>query len=171
MVGLLLLTTPSIGQADVNQAGLRMGFNLTHLQGDFGVGLHVISPTISEAQLAFKLGANLHWFDQTFDATASWKPYGSVQLGFRTGHQMPDLNIYLYTEGGLTAILPNESFSSKNFNMGGYGLIGCEFSPNFMVDYFFEAGSMGSGARAEALPERVSYAHGFVMSVGIRHRL
>lgn len=148
-----------------------LGYNLNNFHHDFGFGVNLTTPYFFDNRVAVRFSVNLSYFEgvPTDKTEYDWMPYTLYKLGLiGVGAMVNDL-ARLYGEGGFIYIVPNNRFSEKNV-LGGYGHFGFEFFMNHdsPICYFIELGSVGTGARAEKLPESPIYVNGFATSVGLR---
>jgi hypothetical protein len=135
-----------------------VGFQLSHYQNDFGVGIHLTSPYIIQ-QMAFRLRGNVQFVGQT------WLPYGNIQLSFINRFPILKNKIYVYGEGGGGIIIANSSASHDRFYGSGFGMFGVEFTPLPFMGYYFEMGGMGTAARTTS---GNSYSNGFILNTAMR---
>lgn len=169
---LLLSLIVSITSFSQEKNGFRLGINVNQFQRDFGLGIHVNSPYFIKQKTAIRLGVNVQWLqhvDRNNEST--WTPYGNAQLGIRTRHFIVENKIFIYGEGGVCLLLPNQKFSSTSALVGGYGLFGFEFLMTDRMSFILELGGMGTGARADLVTQKPIYSNGFVTSAGFRFNL
>ena len=172
----ILIFAVSIGISFLSQAQeknlnkrITGGFQLSHYQKDFGIGLNLTSPRFIHEVLAVRLKGNLMWnehLDNNIEST--WSEYSNVSLGITALAGKVGENVKVYGEGGVIYIMPSSNFSTESYDLGGYGLFGFEFyfHPNF--SYYIELGGMGTGAKADKVPGEPIYSNGFTTSVGFR---
>ena len=169
---LLLSLIVSLTGFSQQKNGVRLGLNVNQFQRDFGLGIHVNSPYFIKQKMAIRLGANLQWLQHVDrNGEETWTPYGNVQLGIRTRHFIVENKIFIYGEGGVCLLLPNQKFSSTSALVGGYGLFGFEFLMTERMSFILELGGMGTGSRADLVPHKPIHSNGFVTSAGFRFNL
>ncbi len=164
----LILTLPSFAQVTPINKGTSFGFHLNQYQNDYGLGINVTSPYFAGDRLAVRLRGSVMNYQHIEGQTTTWTPYSNFTLGFVSEAGTINDRIRLYGEGGIVGIMPNEKFSSENFNLGGYGLFGFEFYMHNAHAYFIEIGGMGSGSKADKLPFKPIYSNGLMINVGYR---
>ena len=163
----ILITTLSLNaQSDNNSIGF--GFNAGQTQNDFGIGIDIISPYMANSTIAIKIGANLKWLQHETGSHTTWSPYQNVQIGIRSRNFIVDNKIFIYGEGGGILLLPNTTFSSEDYILGGYALFGFEFRTTSKIGFFVELGGVGTGARADKVVHKPIYSNGFLTNVGFR---
>lgn len=157
-----------LGVKSQESNGFRIAYNLTEIQGDFGYGLQMETPSFLHHYLTLKLRANQLFLDYDLGGKNTWSPFWHFGLGVSSNPVSVSQAVSLYGEGGAMLSLPNSDFSSSSSELGGYGLFGFNFnfSPNFC--YFMEAGAIGSGARAEKSDNQRMYSNGFLINVGFK---
>ncbi len=155
-------------QAQVSPNKLEIGLNVNQFQNDFGIGVHLISPYFLKSKVAVRAGANFQWFEYFNGTETTWSPYQNIQIGLRGRSEVIEDKIFMYGEGGVLAILPNNEFSNNDTEFGGYGVFGFEFRPITKFAYFIEIGAVGTGAKANKIITSPIYSNGFLMSVGLR---
>lgn len=164
------LITTTLSAQEKN--GVQLGVNINQFQKDFGLGIHVNSPYFFQGRNAIRIGANVQWLEHIgTDNEYTWSPYSNLQLGIRTRHYIIENKIFIYGEGGVTLLLPNNKFSSKNAIEGGYGLFGFELIMNHKMSYIIEIGGMGTGARADKVINNPIYSNGLMIGAGFRMHL
>lgn len=138
-------------------------------QNDFGIGLHITSPYFVNQKMAVRIKGNLIW-NEHLDSSAekSWSSYSNLSLGFVQSVAEINNFVRLYGEGGAIFLFPSSKFSSESIQMGGYGLFGFEFFIDQHVNYFLEAGGVGTGAKADKVVGKPIYSNGFLINVGVR---
>lgn len=138
-------------------------------QKDFGIGLNITSPYFANEKMAIRLKGNLIWNEHiNSNSETTWSPYSNLSLGFVQSVGEINNFVRIYGEGGAIMLFPSTQFSSKSIQFGGYGLFGFEFFFDKHVNYFFEAGGVGTGARADKIVEKPIYSNGFLINVGVR---
>lgn len=155
------------------QTGLNKNFGfggqVGQHQNDFGIGLNVTSPYFANNKTAIRLKGNLVWNehpDRNFEAT--WTSYSNLSLGFvQVVGEIQDF-VRVYGESGAIFLFPSTEFSSESIQFGGYGQFGFEFFFDKHMNYFLEAGGVGTGARADKIAGKPIYSNGFVINVGVR---
>lgn len=155
------------------QEGLNKNFGIGGQVGqhqkDFGIGLNLTSPYFANNKTAIRLKGNLVWNEHLNSSSeTTWSSYSNFSLGFV--QVVGEINNFLriYGESGAIFLLPSNKFSSKSIQFGGYGLFGFEFFFDKHLNYFFEAGGVGTGARADKIAGKPIYSNGFLINVGIR---
>jgi len=154
-----------------SKKNFEVGFNLNQIQQDYGFGVHVISPSFAKDILSVKLQANRSWLQHLKEKETVWTAYHQFQLGLRSKSEIIENKVFIYGEGGLSVIIPNKSFGSESFILGGYGLFGFEFLPTSVFAYFIELGGIGTGAVAHNLENKPIFSNGFITQVGFRIKL
>ena len=149
---------------------LSVGYALSSLSNDFGMGARVTSPFVAWESIAFRVQGGIHWKEGFRPGTvqSTWEQYGDVRLGvLGVSGRVGDF-ARVYGEGGAVLLIPSAELDD-GINFGGYGIFGFEFlgQSGSPVSYFFEAGGIGTGARASELLGNPLYANGFVMQAGI----
>lgn len=138
-------------------------------QKDFGIGLNITSPYFVNQKMAFRLKGNLIWNEHlNGNSEITWSSYSNVSLGFVQSVAEISNFVRLYGEGGAILLFPSDEFSSKPVQFGAYGLFGFEFFIDEHVNYFFEAGGVGTGAKADKVVGKPIYSNGFLINVGVR---
>lgn len=138
-------------------------------QNDFGIGLHMTSPYFASGKMAVRLRGNLVWNEHPDrQGEATWTPYSNVSLGFVQSVGEINNFVRIYGEAGAIWLFPSTEFSSQTIQFGGYGLFGFEFFFDKHMNYFFEAGGVGTGAKADKIAGKPIYSNGFLINVGIR---
>ncbi len=163
--------TFKVDEPDTDHAdseNLQIGFNISQVHRDFGLGLRFVSPYFMMKMVAFKVGANLQWFEKNDGTETVLKAYQNFQVGMRSRSHIVSHGVSVYGEGGVFVVLPNNDFSSQSIVVGGYGLFGFEFRmvPGFA--YFIELGGVGTGATADKVAGKPIYSNGFLTNVGLR---
>jgi hypothetical protein len=148
--------------------GFGLGYQLVQYQEDFGFGINAVSPYFANNRVGVRVKANLMYNQNVIDGLSDWTPYANVSLGVIGVAGKVSERIRLYGEGGFIALLPSDSFSSTNFEFGGYGLFGFEFFFNKGGNYFIEIGGIGTGATADKVATQPIYSNGLTISTGIR---
>jgi len=171
-IGILIATTLLALQMQA-QEGLNKNFGIGGQVGqhqrDFGIGLHITSPYFANQKMAVRLKGNLIWNEHLNSySETTWTSYSNLSLGFVQSVAEINNFIRLYGEGGAILLFPSSEFSSKSIQFGGYGLFGFEFFIDKHVNYFFEAGGVGTGAKADKIVGKPIYSNGFLINVGVR---
>lgn len=148
--------------------GLGLGFQINQFQKDFGLGLSFTSPYFGYDRIAVRLRGNLMYNENIQNLNTTWTPYANISLGLIGVGGMIGDHVRLYGEGGVIGLLPSADFSSKKFEIGGYGLFGFEFFMNKSINYFIELGGVGTGAKADKIAFKPIYSNGFLIDVGFR---
>ncbi|HAD96799.1 MAG TPA: hypothetical protein DCG19_05290 [Cryomorphaceae bacterium] len=147
---------------------LALGFELTQIQRDFGVGMNLASPYFLYDNVAIRVRGNMMFYEHIDEGEFTWTPYSNFTIGLvGSGVTIADA-IRLYGEGGLIGLIPSSTFSSEDISLGGYGLFGFEFYFCETANYFIEIGGAGTSATADKLPARPIYSNGFMINVGFR---
>ena len=158
------------GQEMPLDQGVGFGFQLNQYQKDFGAGVNVTSPYFANRRVAVRLRGNLLFHEYPLDGSTTWTPYANGSLGF-IGVVGYVGNIRLYSEGGLIGLFPSDKFASDHSTFGGYGLFGFEFFFRRNGNYFLEIGGVGTGARADKLPDKPIFSNGLIIGTGFRFYL
>lgn len=138
-------------------------------QKDFGIGLHITSPYFANQKMAVRLKGNLIWNEHLdSNAETSWSSYSNLSLGFVQSVAEINNFVRLYGEAGTILLFPSSKFSSESLQLGGYGVFGFEFFIDEHINYFFEAGGVGTGAKADKIVGKPIYSNGFLTNVGVR---
>ncbi len=165
---IVLLALQSQAQESFNK-NFGIGGQVGQIQHDFGIGLNVTTPYFANNKTAVRLKGNLVWNEHLNSNTeTTWSPYSNFSLGFVQA--VGELNnfVRIYGEGGAIFLFPSTEFSTKSIQFGGYGLFGFEFFFDEHMNYFFEAGGVGTGAKADKIAENPIYSNGFLINVGVR---
>ncbi|MCW5900531.1 MAG: hypothetical protein KIT10_14800 [Flavobacteriales bacterium] len=164
----VLLASPTQAQDGVRN-GFGIGGQVGQHQKDFGIGLHLTSPYFAHKKTAVRLRGNVLWNEHLNGASeTTWSSYSNLSLGFvQTVGELGD-RMRVYGEGGAIYLFPSEEFSTRSVVFGGYGLFGFEFFLDEHMNYFIEAGGVGTGARADEIPGKPIYSNGFLINVGVR---
>lgn len=144
------------------------GYQLSQLQADFGQGVQIVSPSFLKDAVILKLNASQRFLDYNYEGRNKWSDFYTFSAGLANRPAMISDKIGLYGGGGVMMILPNKEFSSVKQEWAGYGLFGFNFYFDPGFSYFIEAGSVGSGARAEESDNERIYANGFFFQVGFK---
>jgi hypothetical protein len=168
----LLLTCLCYGQDDSLPDGMSVGFSVSEIQNDFGVGLDLATPYFLADRIGFRARGNLRWLEHIGDdLETTWTPYAQFSLGVvAVAREFSDV-MRLYAEGGVIGIVPNEEFSNESFELGGYGLFGFEFFIVRNLNYYMEVGGVGTSARANEQVGNPIYSNGLSISGGFRVQL
>jgi hypothetical protein len=154
---------------DPVRTGPGLGFHVHQIKDDFGIGISATSPLFLKNILGIRARVNLAWHEHASLYNTYWTPYPQASIGVVGIGGMAGPRIRLYGEGGFIALFPADDFSSTSFYPGGYGHFGFEFFMNPVVNYFIELGGVGTGAIADAQPQRPVFANGFSAIVGFRY--
>ncbi len=172
VIGFVVFTLISLGvyaQNNELNKNFGLGFQLVQYQNDFGLGFNMTSPYFLYNRLAAVAKGNLMWNEHIDNsAETTWSNYSNVSLGIKVFSGNVGQHIRLYGEGGVLIIQPSSSFSSKNSELGGYGLFGFEFFMNEHGNYFIEIGGIGTGAVADKIALKPFYSNGLLLSTGFR---
>lgn len=163
-----LLVLQVQAQEDLNKH-FGIGGQVGQHQKDFGIGLNVTTPYFANKRMAVRLKGNLVWNEHlNSNSEAIWSSYSNISLGFV--QVVGEINnfVRIYGEGGAIFLFPSNEFSTKSIQFGGYGLFGFEFFFDKHLNYFFEAGGVGTGAKADKIIGKPIYSNGFLINVGIR---
>lgn len=154
-------------------AGWTLGTEVLGLPGEFGVGLHVLTPGLFGENFRLKIGGSNQWLRGRLPGqeAQSRVGYTSFRLGVHISFPFGAKGLTGYSEGGVLETFPESRLSGRSFVLGGYGVFGLEFRMSRASASFVEFGGIGSGARAERLVGRPSYSRGFVVAAGVRFRL
>lgn len=170
-ITMILLALQIQAQEALNK-NFGIGGQVGQHQNDFGIGLNMTSPYFATGKMAVRLKGNLIWNEHiNSNSETTWASYSNLSLGFV--QSVGEINNFLriYGEGGVIWLLPSDEFSSKSIQLGGYGLFGFEFFFDKHFNYFFEAGGVGTGAKADKIVGNPIYSNGFLINVGIRTQL
>lgn len=169
---LILITFNSIAYAQEQEVplnnGIGIGFNVTQIQKDFGLGLNVVSPYFFQKKMAIRVRGNFMFNENNPDSLVRWTPYSNFSVGLIGVGGMISQRIRLYGEGGAICLIPSKELSNNDFVMGGYGVLGFEFFVSKGFNYYLEIGGVGTGARAEKIINKPIYSNGFLIGTGIR---
>lgn len=102
------------------------------------------------------------------NSETTWSSYSNASLGFVQSVGEIKNFLRVYGEGGAIFLFPSDKFSSKSIQFGGYGLFGFEFFFDQHLNYFLEAGGVGTGAKADKISGKPIYSNGFIINVGVR---
>lgn len=165
---MILLALQVQAQESLNKA-FGIGGQVGQHQKDFGIGLNMTSPYFANGKMAVRLKGNLIWNEHpNGNSEATWTSYSNFSLGFVQSVGEINNFVRIYGEGGAILLFPSSEFSSKTIQFGGYGLFGFEFFLDKHVNYFIEAGGVGTGAKADKIEGNPIYSNGFLINVGIR---
>lgn len=163
-----LLVSPAQAQDGLNTC-FGIGGQVGQHQQDFGIGLNLTSPYFANKKMAVRLRGNVLWNEHLNGASeATWSSYSNLSLGFVQSVGEMGNFMRVYGECGAIYLFPSEEFSSRSIVFGGYGLFGFEFFFDEHMNYFIEAGGVGTGARADEIPGKPIYSNGFLINVGVR---
>lgn len=167
IITLLVILTAQLSFAQ-EKSGFRMAYNLSNVQGDFGQGVQLESPSFLHNSVTMKIRATQMYLNYDLSSLNKWSPYWNLGLGLANNPVQISSAVNLYGEGGVMYLLPNSDFSSSNGELAGYGVFGFNFNfaPSFC--YFMEAGGIGSSAKAEKSDNQRIYSNGFIMQVGLK---
>lgn len=166
--GIVLLALQLQAQESLNK-NFGIGAQVGQLQNDFGIGLNLTTPYFANQKMAVRIKGNLMWNEHLNSSSeTTWTSYSNASLGIV--QSVGEINNFLrvYGEGGAIFLFPSDEFSSKSIQFGGYGLFGFEFFFDPHVNYFLEAGGVGTGAKADKIPGKPIYSNGFIINVGVR---
>ncbi len=166
IVFLGISSTNAIAQVADNKLGI--GFRISQVQNDFGIGLDLISPYFANAKVAVRVGGSFQWLEHVRGTETTWTPYQNGQVGVRGRQFVIDDKVFVYGEGGFIIIFPNDEFSAESTEFGGYGLFGFEFKPHDKFGFYLEVGGVGTGAVADKIVNRPIYSNGFLTNAGFR---
>lgn len=156
-------------QAQSLNKNFGIGGQVGQHQNDFGIGLNVTTPYFANKKMAVRLKGNLVWNEHlNSNSETTWSSYSNLSLGFVQSVGEINNFVRIYGEGGAILLFPSSEFSSKSIQFGGYGLFGFEFFFNKHLNYFFEAGGVGTGAKADKIVGNPIYSNGFLINVGVR---
>lgn len=161
------LTASTYGQDIYEHTGMGYGFQLNQYQKDFGAGLNITSPFFAHKKVAVRLRGNLLFHEHLKNQSSTWTPYANASLGFlgKVGYVG---KVRLYGEGGFLSLFPSDDFSTETTHFGGYGVFGFEFFFNKSGNYFIEIGGVGTGAKADKMPENPIFSNGLIIGTGFR---
>jgi hypothetical protein len=148
----------------------RLGFQVTQLQGDFGLGLNLAIPLPGKLP-ALRLAGTNHWLEApTEAATTEWLAYQTLRLGVSGDGWPVGEQIQVYVEGGTLLIFPDEQMSGQQVLAGGYGIFGFEFFTGKAraSSLFLEMGGTTAGNRAKRRPNIPAFGSGLLLSSGFR---
>jgi len=158
------------GQDTSLDQGVGFGFQLNQYQKDFGAGLNITSPYFANDRVAVRLRGNVLFHEHLVNEGTTWTPYANGSLGF-IGVVGYVGDIRLYGEGGVIGLFPSDKFASDGSKFGGYGLFGFEFFFRKNGNYFVEIGGVGTGARADKVPNKPIFSNGLIIGTGFRFHL
>jgi hypothetical protein len=172
-IGLAATAGAADTPAEIPGAGWTFGPEVLGLPGEFGVGLHFLTPGLFGENFRLKIGGSNQWLRGRLPGqdAQSRLGYTSIRLGIHISFPFGAKGLSGYSEGGVVETFPESRLSGRSFVLGGYGVFGLEFRMSRASASFVEFGGMGSGARAERLVGRPSYSRGFVVAAGLRFRL
>lgn len=155
------------------QEGLNKNFGIGGQVGqhqkDFGIGLNLTSPYFANQKMAVRLKGNLVWNEHlNSNSEMTWSSYSNISLGLVQSVGEINNFVRVYGEAGAIYLFPSSEFSTKSIQFGGYGLFGFEFFFNKHMNYFLEAGGIGTGAKADKIAGKPIYSNGLLFNVGIR---
>ena len=149
--------------------GIGIGYQLTLIQNDFGLGLNVTSPTFMNDVFAVRVRVAMSGLDHVDEDSVETRtnyPTLSVSVaGF--SNEVAD-NIRCYGEGGGMLLFPSDKFSSKSTVFGIFGVFGFEFFITESICYVIELGATVNRAIADKVPGAPIYANGFMVGTGLR---
>lgn len=167
-ITMLLMTLQIQAQESLNKK-FGIGGQVGQYQREFGIGLNMTTPYFANEKMAIRLKGNLIWNEHLGNnSEITWSPYSNMSLGFVQSVGEINNFVRIYGEGGAIWLFPSSKFSSKSIQFGGYGLFGFEFFFDKHLNYFLEAGGVGTGARADKIVGNPIYSNGFLINVGIR---
>ncbi len=166
----LLVYASAYTQESGPASSFSAGLQIANYQKDFGIGINLTSPYFAGDYLAIRLRSNMMWFEHIDqNSKFTWTTYSNHSLGLASVAGRINDNLRLYGEGGIILLLPSNTFSSEDIEIGGYGLFGFEFHFATNDNYYIELGSVGTGASADKVPGEPIYSNGFAINVGYRH--
>ncbi len=138
-------------------------------QNDFSIGLNLTSPYFANQKMAVRVKGNLVWNQHlNQNSVTTWTPYSNLSAGVvQSVGEVSDF-LRIYGEAGAIWLFPAHEFSSKSIQFGGYGVFGFEFFFDDHLNYFLEAGGVGTGAKADKIEGSPIYSNGFLVNVGVR---
>lgn len=151
-------------KADRANTGTALGFNLQRLHDEFGMGILAATPSFLGDFVRISGGAGVAFYS---GSEAPWVTFGTGRLVVEAGRKLESAPIRLYGFGGGAGLLLPDRLASADVRLGGVGGFGFEFF-NGPTSYFFEAGGIGTGARANRLASSPTIANGFYLAVGFR---
>ena len=149
---------------------MSIGGQFGQYYNDFGVGLNASIPLCKNG-MDIRVRGNMVWHEHISETKATWTPYSNLSIGMVIPTGSIGEGVRSYTEGGLFIVIPSEKFSSDDYSIGGYGLIGIELSPVHFFAYFIEVGAVGIGAKADQIEGQPIYSNGLMIDAGFRFRL
>jgi hypothetical protein len=128
--------------------------------------VNVTSPYFLWERVAVRLRGELLFDNRDWNVFFMTKA-GLVGVGGKAGE-----NIRLYAEGGILFAFPHSSFSSADFEFGGYGHFGFEFffdpTDRSHSLYYVELGTTGVDLKADRWADEPVLLNGFAVTVGYR---
>jgi hypothetical protein len=175
----MVTTMPGFGDpvvespAESLQKGWALGAEASGLPNSYGLGLHMLTPSLFGDNFRIKFGVSHLWTRCRLagEADQSWVPFSNLRLGVHVSFPIKGSALQGYAEGGVAASIPDSRLSRNSMDMGGYGVFGFEFPMRRTSTSFFEFGGMGVGGRADRVPGRPSYSGGFMAAAGVRYWL
>lgn len=135
---------------------LALGFEMTDIQNDYGLGLNITTPYFAKEKIVIRLHGGISWKEgaaaDDLDPNYTWKRYFPLRLGLVISVGMGYGLSRLYSEAGVI-ICVGATTIAKDMIVGGYGALGFELYPTVAspVAYFIQAGRMGSSGTASEL--------------------
>jgi hypothetical protein len=158
--------------------GPRVGFSVSRFQDDFGLGLEAATPSFANDSVRISASGGIAWYPHGIvGGDETWLRYGHASIRLEGGQRMPHLPIRLYGFGGPVFVISPANLSSTAVRVGGLGGFGFEFffqrapGRDMHMSYYLEAGGIGTGATADAVPGSPIFANGFLMATGFRLHL
>ena len=165
----LVLTFSAKAQEESLSKNLALGFQLGQYQKDFSLGVNITSPYFIYDKLAFRAKGNYIWNEHPdLNGDITWSSYSNLSVGVVVVAGEIGDYLRLYGEGGALFIFPSTEFSTRNINVGGFGLFGFEFFMDPHANYYIEIGGVGTGAIADKIPGNPIYSNGLLINVGFR---
>ncbi|MEM9675737.1 MAG: hypothetical protein AAF992_24310, partial [Bacteroidota bacterium] len=78
IVFLGIFSTNAIAQGADNKLGI--GFRISQVQNDFGIGLDFISPYFANDKVAVRVGCSFQWLEHVRGTETTWTPYQNGQI-------------------------------------------------------------------------------------------
>ncbi|MEZ4930886.1 MAG: hypothetical protein R2788_01985 [Saprospiraceae bacterium] len=147
----------------------RVGFQLTELHSDFGLGLNLDVPLPGKLP-TLRLAGNWHWLEIPGETRSQTASFQTIRLGIANEGWEVAEKIKVYGEGGVLFLLPANMLSGDGLATGGYGLFGFEFFAKEMngSSLFLEVGGTSAGRRVERRESVPTFGAGLLLGAGLR---
>ncbi|MEZ4954397.1 MAG: hypothetical protein R2825_12590 [Saprospiraceae bacterium] len=147
----------------------RVGFQLTELHSDFGLGLNLDVPLPGKLP-TLRLAGNWHWLEIPGETRSQATSFQTIRLGIANEGWEVAEKIKVYGEGGVLFLLPANMLSGDGLATGGYGLFGFEFFAKEMngSSLFLEVGGTSAGRRVERRESVPTFGAGLLLGAGLR---